>query len=267
MRSQRRLVSPQLGEVSTEITPDTNFVLEKSLNLNTKFGIKTIWAMRFSSDYQYLILATLTSTFSNYVLNVVDINDIDTWTLKESFSGGGNRGIELKKDGTKFYFGYGTLYQYSLSTPYLMSNKTLDTSLATPWFERVVGVKMNPTGTKLFLYISVVRNTYHNLFREYSLTTPWDIAERTLVQEKILPPISSSESAMVFINNGNAILSVSEYDFLIRTVSSPYTLNDLSSRELVSSTIRNNAVEINQDQRKVYTMDYSAGETLYQFSY
>jgi len=243
--------------VYQEITSTTIFNVEKSVNLTTKFNFDTIRAIRFSRDYELAFLFTQSGSVPHYVLNVVDINNIDTWTLKETWGNGDYRGGHVNNNGTKVYGGLLSLIQFNLSTPYLMSSRTQVATLTVGGTGFIGGVTMNPDETKLF----VQKYNSGSAIREFNLITPGDISGAVFVREVPFLPVNSVESSLTFINNGNGTLNGSNASEppKFRTVSEPYTLNNLSASINLSgdNIFRIYGNEINQNQDLIYGIDSS----------
>ena len=241
-----------------ELTASSVFNTEKTLDLNAKFGITNGSAIRFSRDYAYMFLFTQSSETPHYVLNVVDEKDINTWTLNETWGSLDYRGGHINNNGTKAYAGLSSLTQFDLSTPYLMSSRTQIATLTVGGTGFIGGVTMNPSETKLF----VMKYSTGGFVREFDLVTPGNISGATFVREVAFSPTSNNERGIVFVNKGKAILSNSTGVLNIRTVSTPYTLDNLSAAiGLSGSFSAGYNAEINPMQNLIYTLVIG---TLYQ---
>jgi sugar lactone lactonase YvrE len=101
----------------------------------------------------------------------------------------GMQSLSFKADGTKMYaYGNGStrgLYQYSLSSPWVVDNAMSYDSVFKNFFlaTGVNGIAFKPDGTRFYM---VIPN--NDAVRQYNLSTPWDITSTALEIEKNINP-------------------------------------------------------------------------------
>jgi len=140
----------------------------------------TPYGLYFSSDGRKVFIGNYSDRIYQYILdNPWDISSVKSDGAKTIDAGGaGSFGITdfvFSSDGTKLYFlGNATdnVYQYSLSTPWDISNVSQEATLDISSHSNAPhGIFFNPDGTKMF----VVDMLGNGKICQYNLSTPWDI--------------------------------------------------------------------------------------------
>jgi len=113
-------------------------------------------------------------------------------------------GLAFKNDGTRMYlYKNGDLSEYSMTTAWAVSSATLlgSTSFLSTAGVNVSDIKLNATGTKLFLLNSVVSVVF-----QYELSTAWDASTASL--EYKFPVPFQGMSGMTFADSGTRFYTV-----------------------------------------------------------
>lgn len=136
-------------------------------------------------------------------------------------------------NGSKFYLKVtapGTIYQYSLSTPYDITTATYDSvSLSIPAIA-IENIQFDPSGSILYLADSSADGIW-----QYSVTTPWDLSTAVYngepVPRKSINAQDSNPFGVTFNNDGTKVFiagdttnSIYEY-----TLSDPYRISSAAS--------------------------------------
>ncbi len=124
--------------------------------------------MRFAAQYWYsdLIETKLFSDFQNIE---------DVFTSEESISS-----IEFSDDGLNFYYTSGnTLYHYELNNPLDLSNRILTETVNVPNHPK--SIQISNDGTILIVHYE---NGNGDVFREYSLESPFNVTNMTVTSSK-----------------------------------------------------------------------------------
>lgn len=134
----------------------------------------------------------------------------------------------ISPDGTKFYtikYDNNTLYQYSLSTPYLISSATLVRSKALT-NSLGEGLWFYPDGSFFCFQAQGADDTY-----KYTLSTPWDISTASLVSGSLNASGQSGDTRGVYLSPNGLyvyIASISPRTVLQYTLSTPFDLTTAS---------------------------------------
>lgn len=204
----------------------------------------SIQGLALSDDGTTLVVADFpTSSKAGDNFRVFDLStpfDITTASLSSVETGeqDASRGVEFADDGNKFYdhnYGVGVgpkIYQYSLSTPFDITTKTLDGDdpLDGAFIE---GIDFNDDGTKFYVSADFSSNIH-----QYSLSTPYDILTAGGSEATLAAP---STGGIEFNSDGSQLIHMpnSSGDYDIYDLSTPYDLSTASSPTTVTAGVTN----------------------------
>jgi hypothetical protein len=128
--------------------------------------------------------------------------------------------VFLKSDGTELYITgleNTSIYQYTLSTPYLLSSATYTRTRSVSTVDTIpVGLFFKPDGTKMYLLGQQNSDVY-----QYNLSTAWNISTATYLQNLNLSNLAKTPTAIAFSDDGLELyISDSKYDSILK-----FTLN------------------------------------------
>ena len=203
--------------------------------------------------------------------------DISTATYDNiSFSVSGQDtnpyGITFKPDGTKMYMVGLTndrVYQYTLSTPWVVSSATYDTVsfLVSGQDTNPYGITFKPDGTKMYM----VGNTNDRVY-QYTLSTPWDLSTATYDSVSFL--VSGQEPdpyQVAFKPDGTKmyVLGSTNNRIYQYTLSIPWDISTASYDDINFSTasqdIQPYGLDFKSDGTKMYIMGLNS-DRVYQYS-
>lgn len=172
----------------------------------------------------------------------------------------------IVNNGTKFITSGRTtsrIYEYSLSTPYLVSSGTYVKTSPSLALANPSQIRFNAAGTKMFIAFGDSSIIY-----QYSLTTPFDIATMTLSGQYQTGAHNKIRSFWVS-NDEKTILAVRETLTLLNVIKLA-TAFDITTASLVENiTIAEDAlpwsITVNSNQTKVYILG-AATKRIYQYS-
>ena len=107
---------------------------------------------------------------------------------------GYNQGIYIKPDGTKFYLltNSDIVYEYSLSTPWLISSASAVTNFNfSSQGVEPSGLTFKPDGTKMYVTGWIGANGTGGIY-EYGLSTPWDVSTASYIRYEDLVSLVGS---------------------------------------------------------------------------
>jgi len=149
----------------------------------------------FNSDGSKMyIMGYNNKTVYQYTLSTpwnVSTATYDSISKSVSSQDGAPRAVAFNSDGSKMYIvgsNNGTVYQYTLSTPWNVSTATYDTSKSVSSQDGVpYDVAFNSDGTKMYIMGYGNKTVY-----QYTLSTPWNVS--TAIYDSISKDVSSQES-------------------------------------------------------------------------
>lgn len=149
---------------------------------------------------QMYIVGNLPGEVRQYTLSVAwDVSTAsNTGAVSTTGEDGAPRDVFFKPDGTKMYIiGLVTdaIYQYTLSTPWLVSTATYDTvSYSVGSVDNIpTGLHISPDGTKLFFC-----GTQNDTLHQYTMGTPWVISTATADGVSFLATGQDSDISDIF---------------------------------------------------------------------
>lgn len=157
-------------------------------------------------------------------------------------------GLYFKPDGTRMYIVAPTndnIYQYNLSTPWVVSTAVVDPNLLSVSATDTTGRSMafRPDGTVVY-YIGNQRS----ILRSYTMSTPWDVSTGTLNAEQFdFTTISPNPYGMAMSQDGKRMfITGSTNDTIVElTMSTPWDITTLAVTGETFSLASPTAYEIN----------------------
>lgn len=172
--------------------------------------------------------------------------DISNPTFEGSFSysaqTSSNFGIHISDNGEHLYITSSSpvnTYQYSLSVPWditsasYVRSATLNGGVTIP-----LGIQLSVDGTKLVSY-GEATTTQYDMFRQYNLSTAWDISTATLATTKEnLGTLDSTPRDLVLSSDGLTIITVGAETETIRkfTLSTAFSVNTATQVQTYNDT-------------------------------
>ena len=281
-----------------EYSYDTNPSNQAQATISNTAGAFTITPSTTEADAGDFILrykATdglhTTSRSTTYTLSFYTNPDIanassDNDTFSFSAQDANARGIFFKPDGTKIYMtgiGSATVYQYSLSTPWLVSSTSYD-NVSFP-YQSPTGetsprdLNFSSDGTKMY----IVGSSYDSIF-EFDLSTAWDLSTATYNNVNLdVSSENGNPTGLTFSTDGLKMFmigstvpdDVSEYDLSTAWDLSTATHNnvnfEVTTQEPVPLCVRFNPsgtkMYVTGTQDKVFEYDLSTGFDISTASY
>lgn len=184
------------------------------------------WGLFIKSDGTKMYVGGITNDYIyQYTMSTpwdMSTATYDTVSVDVSAAGLNPTGLWFKDDGTKMYVlssSSDAIYQYTLSTPWVVSSATYDTVTVSSSDTDPRGVCFNPTGTLMY-----VSGRSGDGFRIFELSTAWDLSTAVYGDYQFIRVTGSA--------NCSITLSADGYNFygtdsgtgkiLQRTVTTPY---------------------------------------------
>lgn len=211
-----------------------------------------------------------------YQYNLSTANDLSTATYaNKSFSVASQtndgRDIQFKTDGTKMYIldraGFGTIYQYSLSTAWDVSTASYDSVAVSFGSDSVTDCfTFKPDGTKGFVCGTIFASNVY----QREMTTPWDLSTLQTGQNFNIDTQVSDPTSIEFNNDGTKMFifdqtsrAIYEYD-----LSTAYDITTASYNSVSLSTTQDLTPKggmISSDGSKIYMVG-NQNDTVYQYT-
>ena len=233
------------------------------------------------SNVTLIATSSLTSKFANLSLRykVVDPYVIANYTRDISgVTFFGNTAatttpvnISFSPDGGNLYLLQTTapqsVYQYTLSIPWDITNKTqiANFSITASGETSPFGLFIGDAGRKMYISGSAIDRVH-----EYSLTTPYNVDSAVLVGNVNIIAFDASSGGIYFSDDGTQLFVAGRAgdDIGVFTLSTAWQANTatLAGTFIPSSAHGVDSLFFNSDATKLYILDVSAGDIIYQYN-
>jgi len=221
-----------------------------SLNLNSDsissyYRSSNTTSVTFSDDGKELMVVNSISLTNHRVIKY----QLDTpWDISTAYvpyfainEGLNTYGVFLNSDGTKFYciLSNNFLYEYTLSTPYNFSTKTLINSTALTSFDSdPFDLFFKPDGSEMYIL-----GRTNDSVRQFTLSTPWDISTLSLTNTLSISSQDNTPQSIKFKPDGTKmyILGNTSRKLYEYTLSTAWDISSASYND-VSFDLTSNAM-------------------------
>ena len=182
-----------------------------------------------------------------------------------------SRGISFNTTGSKMYMvgaANGTVYQYTLSTPFDLSTASYDnvSFSVTAQDTTPLGIAFNNDGSKMYM-VGLGNGTVY----QYTLSTPFDLS--TASYDSVSFSVSGQDATpygIAFKNDGSKMYMVGSSESVFQyTLSSPFDLSTASynnvSFDVSAQDTQPVSIAFNNDGSKMYMVG-NASESVFQYS-
>jgi sugar lactone lactonase YvrE len=232
--------------------------------------------LAFNSDGSKMyIMGLATGTVYQYSLSTpwnVSTASYDSVSVSVSSQDGNPLGLAFNSDGSKMYIvgsTAGTVYQYSLSTPWNVGTASYDSVSKSVGSQDSIpyGLAFNSDGSKMYIMGSATDTVY-----QYSLSTPWNVG--TASYDSVSKSVGSQDSSpydVAFNSDGSKMYIVgSATDTVYQySLSTPWNVGTASydsvSKSVGSQDSSPLGLAFNSDGSKMYIMGLATG-TVYQYT-
>ena len=197
------------------------------------------------------ILYVSSQGFKHFNLNIVNPDDVNSWTLRSMSSYNSDmRGIGVNHSGTFIYRtgGAGIIEQRSLSTAHDLSTQSIVGTFNTGLGGTFSGLSLSNNEMKAFATFYFASNP--SVVLELNLMSPGNIVGATIVQTYT---IAALQRGISFSKNGYYFFTSLNTDGYVHEVTTPFTLNNPVATKITGTFNSVGQPGIDSNNNRIYT--------------